>query len=458
MWRVAKSLGAVLCLAGGACATTRPAKLTPAAEAEQTINTLRAQNSGYIRQIEELQNRVFILEDRLDSHRVVGQQRAAPVLPISRTLGAPPAVEADPLAGDEIPAPGEAPARADSRTATARLDLTVEYSEEAARAGRDRPVLRLERGSRPAPVAARSSRAKPARATPPAAPARDSAPPPARRIPAHEPVPVAAPTIPVPPLLAPPVSPPPAFASAPAPARAAAMAPAPAMATAPGTAPSSGAVPPPAGVTARRGAVPSAVSPRPLLVAAPAEGEPAVTAVRAPIEAPAEPVVDLATTEEAGPPERIPVEPLRLYRSALAALRAGKHAPALAAFRRFLVRYPTHDYADNALYWIGECYYDLKEHRSAAREFRGVIERYPRGNKVPDAMLKLGFSYLAAGETATGRQVLESLRRAFPHHASSALATTRLAEVPRAGKGDVSLGAIVPGAAVAPGATRPGGR
>ena len=101
--------------------------------------------------------------------------------------------------------------------------------------------------------------------------------------------------------------------------------------------------------------------------------------------------------------------------------------PRSAGFRRFLARYPRHDYADNAQYWIGECYYDLKQYHAATREFRRVVERYPRGNKVPDAMLKLGFSQLAAGERREGRQVLESLRKTYPKHEAARLAALRLA-------------------------------
>ena len=45
---------------------------------------------------------------------------------------------------------------------------------------------------------------------------------------------------------------------------------------------------------------------------------------------------------------------------------------ALTGFRKFLARYRTHGYADNAQYWIGECYYDLNQFHAAAREPAGV--------------------------------------------------------------------------------------
>lgn len=381
MSRAAKLVGMVLVLLLPACATTRTAKVTPAAEAEATMNALRAQNSGYMRRVEELQNRIFILEDRLDSVRVVGQQRAVPTLPVSRTLGAARAEEVT------IVEPDRMPPRVDPTSNAAQLDSEVEYGGEAVHPVKTRPVLQLDR-----PVA--SARARVSSRAPRAA----------KRAPASAP-PVTPPSMSAPLILTP--SPVPSPSPSPAPAVVSEPAP---------------------------------------VAAAPAPRASAMTvALRVP--------PDLSTSEDLRPPEPIPAEPLRDYRAALLQLRAGHHAEALAGFRRFLGRYPTHDYADNAQYWIGECYYDLKQHQTAAREFRRVIERYPSGNKVPDALLKLGFSHLMLGQTVEGRQVLESLVRAYPRHASAALATTRLGEL-RPGKADVSLGTIVPGVARPP-AVRP---
>src|SRR5438105_7869812 len=71
----------MLGLAGAtACAT--PAKTGPsAAETERAMVALRAKNAGYQQRIEELENRIFVLEDQLDSRRVASQQRAPTVLP-----------------------------------------------------------------------------------------------------------------------------------------------------------------------------------------------------------------------------------------------------------------------------------------------------------------------------------------------------------------------------------------
>ncbi len=124
-------------------------------------------------------------------------------------------------------------------------------------------------------------------------------------------------------------------------------------------------------------------------------------------------------------------EVVAVYRKAFAALRAGRHDEAARGFRDLLRDFPDSDLADNAQYWLGECYYDRKDFVQAVHEFRRVIERYPSGNKVPDALLKVGFSYLALGSTDAGRQTLIQLQRSYPRHEAAVLAGARLAELDR---------------------------
>ena len=91
--------------------------------------------------------------------------------------------------------------------------------------------------------------------------------------------------------------------------------------------------------------------------------------------------------------------------------------------------FASHDFADNAQYWLAEVYYDQKDYPTAVREFRRVMEKYPQGNKVPDALLKLGFCHLALGSTEVARQTLEQVVRSYPGHGAAALATAKLADL-----------------------------
>jgi len=114
------------------------------------------------------------------------------------------------------------------------------------------------------------------------------------------------------------------------------------------------------------------------------------------------------------------------YRAAVELVKSGKQADAIAALRAFLVKYPHHDYANNAQYWLGEAFYAQKDFAHALTEFRTVIESYPRGNKVPDALLKVGYCYQALGQHDKARAVLEQVVNLYPKSEPAVLAAKRL--------------------------------
>ena len=120
-----------------------------------------------------------------------------------------------------------------------------------------------------------------------------------------------------------------------------------------------------------------------------------------------------------------------LYKRYYAALRAGDHTQAINGFRGFIKRFPTHDYADNAQYWLGEAFYDQKRYKRAIAEFRAVLDNYPRGNKVADALLKIGYCYAALGNEATARDLLTQVTKLYPKSGPAKLAARRLVELNR---------------------------
>jgi tol-pal system protein YbgF len=129
------------------------------------------------------------------------------------------------------------------------------------------------------------------------------------------------------------------------------------------------------------------------------------------------------------PPARSSDDPLRLYRADHDLVSAGHYAEARAGFEAFLKDHPDHDYADNAAYWIGECYYAERDWPHALVAFRRVLDSYPKGNKAPDALLKLGFTYLAAGDRASAVQVLEQVTRTYARAEVATLARAKLEEI-----------------------------
>lgn len=140
-----------------------------------------------------------------------------------------------------------------------------------------------------------------------------------------------------------------------------------------------------------------------------------------------------------GQPTALPIAPVapppnhtpspgaeRAFRDALAAYRQAKVELAYNRFARFLREHQHHPYADNARYWMGECRYDAKEYRQAVREFAAVIEQYPRSNKVPDALLKLGLAYEKLDEQSKARRAFSDLIAGYPRSAMADLARAHL--------------------------------
>lgn len=116
------------------------------------------------------------------------------------------------------------------------------------------------------------------------------------------------------------------------------------------------------------------------------------------------------------------------YREALAKIRRAEYDSGVASLRAFLQRYPHHDYADNAQYWLGEAFYAQRQYGQALAELRLVVERYPQGNKVPDALLKVGYCHLAMGERDKSSEVLREVIRLFPRSEPALLAAKKLEE------------------------------
>ena len=114
------------------------------------------------------------------------------------------------------------------------------------------------------------------------------------------------------------------------------------------------------------------------------------------------------------------------YRAAVELVKSGKTIEATTALRAFLKNYPRHEYADNAQYWLGEAFYAHKDYQHALVEFRATIETYPRGNKVPDALLKVGYCYQALGQADKARAVLEQVVNLYPKTEPATLAAKRL--------------------------------
>ncbi len=120
------------------------------------------------------------------------------------------------------------------------------------------------------------------------------------------------------------------------------------------------------------------------------------------------------------------------YQNAFAALKQGDYEPAISGFKTVLAQNPTGRFADNAQYWLGECYYVTRRFDEAVAEFRKVVAN-PESQKRSDAMLKLGFAYYEQKNFAESRKILDQVVAEFPGTSVARLAEKRLQELRTSG-------------------------
>lgn len=118
-----------------------------------------------------------------------------------------------------------------------------------------------------------------------------------------------------------------------------------------------------------------------------------------------------------------------LYARAKEAFDNGHMERARQGFQQFLKRFPQSDLANNAQFWIGETHYRERWFEKAILEYQTVIEKYPKGNKVPAAMLKQGMAFLQLGDEANARLVLRELQRKYPESSEAKVGTAKLNEL-----------------------------
>ncbi len=104
----------------------------------------------------------------------------------------------------------------------------------------------------------------------------------------------------------------------------------------------------------------------------------------------------------------------QFYKEGYNALKKGKRKTARTRFREYLKYYPDGPLANNAQFWIGESYYRDKNFERAIVEYNEVLNKYPKGGKVPAAKLKQAMSFVRMGDRKTGDALYRKLIEAHP--------------------------------------------
>jgi len=119
----------------------------------------------------------------------------------------------------------------------------------------------------------------------------------------------------------------------------------------------------------------------------------------------------------------------KLYTVSKQAFDAGDFEIARKGFKNLINKFPKSAHADNAQFWIGEIYYSEKWYEKAILEYQKVIEKYPKGNKVPTSLLKQGFAFLNLGDKANARLILKELVKKYSKSTEAKIATKKLKSI-----------------------------
>ena len=113
--------------------------------------------------------------------------------------------------------------------------------------------------------------------------------------------------------------------------------------------------------------------------------------------------------------------PEKQYEFATSFLKVGDYSTAERAFREFVITNSEHKLAGNAQYWYAETFRIRQLYTDAATAYLEGYQKYPKGEKAPINLLKLGVSMVQIGEKEQGCKMIEGVEKQYPKANQSVL-------------------------------------
>jgi tol-pal system protein YbgF len=104
----------------------------------------------------------------------------------------------------------------------------------------------------------------------------------------------------------------------------------------------------------------------------------------------------------------------QMYNDAFKKLQDGDYAGAEREFRTVVQRYPKHALAGNAQYWLGETYYARRDYKNALTAFAEGYKSYKSSAKGPDNLLKLGITLATLGRKSDACAIFARFAHDYP--------------------------------------------
>ena len=113
--------------------------------------------------------------------------------------------------------------------------------------------------------------------------------------------------------------------------------------------------------------------------------------------------------------------PKKQYEFATSFLKNGDYNTAERAFREFVQTNPDDELAGNAQYWYAETFRIRQLYTDAASAYLEGYQKYPKSQKAPINLLKLGVSLVQIGEKDQGCLMITGVKKQYPKANQSVL-------------------------------------
>ena len=113
--------------------------------------------------------------------------------------------------------------------------------------------------------------------------------------------------------------------------------------------------------------------------------------------------------------------PKEQYEFAISFMKIGDYETAEFALKEFIEKNQDHDLAGNAQYWYGETFRIRQLYSDAATAYLDGYQNYPKSDKAPDNLLKLGITMVQLGEKEQGCTMITGIKKQYPKASKSVL-------------------------------------
>ena len=120
--------------------------------------------------------------------------------------------------------------------------------------------------------------------------------------------------------------------------------------------------------------------------------------------------------------------PIEQYEFATSFLKVGDYNMAERAFREFVDTNPDNDLSGNAQYWYAETFRIRQLYTDAASAYLEGYQKYPKSEKAPINLLKLGVSLVQIGEKDQGCLMIAGVKKQYPNATQSVLQKAKYEE------------------------------